>query len=174
LLQRFNRRTVIHSKAGKKLALALPTRQEAGEGSANAGARAKASTAVNFTATTRALPARWSFPGFTQLIAEPPARSMHTACAQYLQKTSSIRIGITSEDMVPLSEDWQFCLGWRVDEIRSAVVSTARMNPQYEGGAIAVANATARFEKVVKRISEFCTITRTPPEIREVSCSTES
>jgi hypothetical protein len=48
------------------------------------------------------------------------------------------------------------------------------MNPQYEGGAIAVANATARFEKVVKRISEFCTITRTPPEIREVSCSTES
>jgi len=58
-------------------------------------------------------------------------------------------------------------------QIRSAVVSTARMNPQYEGGAIAVANVTAGFEKVVKRISEFCTTTRTPAEIREVSGSTE-
>jgi hypothetical protein len=53
--------------------------------------------------------------------------------------------------MVPLSEDWQVCFGWRVGEIRSAVVSTVRMNPQYEGGAIAVANVTARFEKVVKK-----------------------
>jgi len=74
--------------------------------------------------------------------------------------------------MVPLSEDWQFCLGWRAkSEARG--VSTARMNPQYEGGAIAVANVTAGFEKVVKRISEFCTTTKTPAEIREVSGSTE-
>jgi hypothetical protein len=58
-----------------------------------------------------------------QLIAGPPARSMHTAYAEYLQNTSSIRMG-------PLSKDWQFCFGWQVCEIRSAVVSTARMNLQ--------------------------------------------
>jgi predicted Zn-dependent protease len=86
-----------------------------------------------------------------QLIAEPLAAPMHTAYAPYLQNTSSLLIGITSEDMDPLSEDWQFCLGWRVGEIRSAVVSTARMNLQYEGEPIAVANVTARLEKVVTK-----------------------
>jgi predicted Zn-dependent protease len=86
-----------------------------------------------------------------QLIAEPLAASMHTAYAQYLQNTSSILIGITSEDMYPLSEDWQFCFGWRVGEIRSAVVSTARINLQYQGEPIAVANVTARPEKVMTK-----------------------
>jgi predicted Zn-dependent protease len=86
-----------------------------------------------------------------QLIAEPLAASMHTTYAQYLQNTSSILIGITSEDMCPQSEDWQFCFGWRAGEIRSAVVSTARMNLPYKGEPIAVANVTARLEKVVTK-----------------------
>jgi hypothetical protein len=51
----------------------------------------------------------------------------------------------------PLSKDWQFCFGWQVCEIRSAVVSTARMNLQYEGEPIAVANVAARFERVVTK-----------------------
>jgi len=66
-----------------------------------------------------------------------------------LQNPSSILIGITSEDMYPLSEDRQFCFDWRAGEMRSAVVSTARMNLQYEGEPIAVANVTAHSEKVV-------------------------
>jgi predicted Zn-dependent protease len=86
-----------------------------------------------------------------QLMAEPLARSMHTAYAKYLENASSILIGITSEDMYPLSEDWQSCFGWRVGETRSAVVSTARMSLQYEGEPIAVANVTARLEKVVTK-----------------------
>lgn len=86
-----------------------------------------------------------------QLIAEALAASVHTAYAEYLLNNSSILIGITSEDMYPLSEDWQFCFGWRREEIRSAVVSTARMNLQYEGEPIAVANVTARLQKVVTK-----------------------
>lgn len=86
-----------------------------------------------------------------QLIAEALAASMHTAYAEYLQNNSSILIGITSEDMYPLSQDWQFCFGWRIGEIRSVVVSTARMNLQYEGEPIAVANGTARVQKVVTK-----------------------
>jgi predicted Zn-dependent protease len=86
-----------------------------------------------------------------QLIAEPLARSMHTAYAEYFKNASSILIGITSEDMYPLSEDWEFCFGWRMGELRSAVVSTARMNLQYEGEPVAVANVTARLEKVVTK-----------------------
>jgi predicted Zn-dependent protease len=86
-----------------------------------------------------------------QLIAEALAASMHTAYAEYLQNNSSILIGITSEDMYPLSEDWQFCFGWRIAETRSAVVSTARMNLEYENEPVAVANVTARLQKVVTK-----------------------
>jgi predicted Zn-dependent protease len=86
-----------------------------------------------------------------QLISEALAASMHTAYAEYLQNNSSIIIGITSEDMYPLSEDWQFCFGWRIGETRSAVVSTARMNLEYENEPVAVANVTARLQKVVTK-----------------------
>jgi predicted Zn-dependent protease len=86
-----------------------------------------------------------------QLIAEALSASIHTAYADSLQNNSAILIGITTEDIYPLGEDWQFCFGWRIAEIRSAVVSTARMNLQYEGEPIAVANVKARLQKVVTK-----------------------
>lgn len=86
-----------------------------------------------------------------QLIAENVLDSMHRRYSQYVENNSSILIGITSDDMYPLEEDWQFCFGWRKPEIRSAVVSTARMNIHYEGEPANQANETSRLQKMVTK-----------------------
>jgi hypothetical protein len=112
LLQRFNRRTVIHSKAGKKLARVLPTVWRK---------RVKAAQAQD-------------------------AHGLRAALAEYFFHTDWNHIGGQGSALRGLA-----ILLRLASQIRSAVVSTARMNPQYEGGAIAVANVTARFEKVVNK-----------------------
>jgi predicted Zn-dependent protease len=86
-----------------------------------------------------------------QLIAENILDSMHRTYSQYVENNSSILIGITSDDMYPLGEDWRFCFGWREPEIRSAVVSTARMNIHYEGEPASQANETSRLQKMVTK-----------------------
>jgi hypothetical protein len=53
---------------------------------------------------------------------------MHKTYSRYIENNSSILIGITSDDMYPLGQDWRFCFGWRQTGIRSAVVSTARID----------------------------------------------
>jgi predicted Zn-dependent protease len=63
-----------------------------------------------------------------QLIAENVLDSMHKTYSRYIENNSSILIGITSDDMYPLGQDWRFCFGWRQTGIRSAVVSTARID----------------------------------------------
>jgi predicted Zn-dependent protease len=86
-----------------------------------------------------------------QLIAENVLAFMRKRYFQYVKNDSSILIGITSDDMYPLGQDWQFCFGWRQPEIRSAVVSTARMNLHYEGEPANGANETSRLQKVVTK-----------------------
>jgi len=86
-----------------------------------------------------------------QLIAENVLDSMHNTYSRYVENNSSILIGITSDDMYPLGENWRFCFGWRKPEIRSAVVSTARMNLHYEGEPAGQANETSRLQKMVTK-----------------------
>lgn len=86
-----------------------------------------------------------------QLIAENVLAFMRKTYFQYVKNNSSILIGITSDDMYPLGQDWQFCFGWRQPEIRSAVVSTARMNLHYKGEPASEANETSRLQKVVTK-----------------------
>jgi predicted Zn-dependent protease len=86
-----------------------------------------------------------------QLIAENVLDAMHRTYSRYVANNSSILIGITSDDMYPLGQDWQFCFGWRKPEIRSAVVSVARMNLHYEGEPTGQANETSRLEKMVTK-----------------------
>ncbi len=90
-------------------------------------------------------------PNRHQLIAENVLESMHKTYSRYVENNSSILIGITSDDMYPLGQDWQFCFGWREPEIHSAVVSTARMNLHYEGEPASQANKTSRLQKIVTK-----------------------
>jgi len=90
-------------------------------------------------------------PNRHQLIAEKVLAFMRKRYFRYVENNSSILIGITSEDMYPLGRNWQFCFGWRQSEIRSAVVSTARMNLHYEGEPASEANETSRLQKVVTK-----------------------
>jgi predicted Zn-dependent protease len=90
-------------------------------------------------------------PDRRQLIAENVLDSMHKTYSRYAEDNSSILIGITSDDMYPLGQDWQFCFGWRKPEIRSAVVSTARMNLHYEGEPASQANETSRLQKMITK-----------------------
>ncbi len=90
-------------------------------------------------------------PNRQQLIAENVMESMHKTYSRFVENNSSILIGITSDDMYPLGQNWQFCFGWRKPEIRSAVVSTARMNLHYEGEPASQANETSRLQKIVTK-----------------------
>ena|SRR5258708_2155732 len=86
-----------------------------------------------------------------QLIAENVLDSMHKKYSRYLENNSSILIGVTSDDMYPLGQNWRFCFGWRQTGIHGAVVSTARMNLHYEGEPAGQANVTSRLQKMVTK-----------------------
>jgi predicted Zn-dependent protease len=64
---------------------------------------------------------------------------------------NDVLIGITSEDMYPRSQQWQFCFGWRVADSRAAVVSTARMDLHYPGEPAGEATLRNRLRKVVTK-----------------------
>jgi predicted Zn-dependent protease len=90
-------------------------------------------------------------PNRHQLIAENVVTLMYRTYSRHVANGSSILIGVTSDDMYPLGQNWQFCFGWREQQIRSAVVSTARMNLHYEGEPASEANETSRLQKVVTK-----------------------
>ena len=60
-------------------------------------------------------------------------------------------IGITSDDIYPQSQGWQFCFGWRVEEQRAAVASTARMSLRYPGEPSGGTTLRERLRKVVTK-----------------------
>jgi predicted Zn-dependent protease len=86
-----------------------------------------------------------------QLIAENVLALMHKTYSGYVENNSSILIGITSDDIYPLGQKWGFCFGWREPEIRSAVVSTARMNLHYDGEPPSQANESTRVQKIMTK-----------------------
>jgi predicted Zn-dependent protease len=62
-----------------------------------------------------------------QLMAENLAASVHSAFPEHASDPKAILIGVTSEDMYPVSKNWQFAFTWRSGANRTAVVSTARL-----------------------------------------------
>jgi predicted Zn-dependent protease len=86
-----------------------------------------------------------------QLIAENVLNSMHSTYSRYIENNSSVLIGITSDDMYPLGQNWRFCFGWRQPAIHSAVVSTAHMDLHYGGEPPNQANETSRLQKMVTK-----------------------
>ncbi len=63
-----------------------------------------------------------------QLMAEHLAASVHSAFPEYAGDPKAILIGVTSEDVYPVSKGWKFAFGWRDGANRTAVVSTARLS----------------------------------------------
>lgn len=85
-----------------------------------------------------------------QLIAENLVQTM-VHFSDYRIHPSDVLIGVTSQDMYPRSQEWQFCFGWRVAENRAAVVSTARMDLHYPGEPADQATLRNRLRKVVTK-----------------------
>jgi predicted Zn-dependent protease len=65
-----------------------------------------------------------------QLIAEKITQTLLRTYSDYRNKKTDVIIGITGQDMYPKSEDWAFCFGWRDQDGRAAVASTARMDSE--------------------------------------------
>jgi len=86
-----------------------------------------------------------------QLIAENVLDSMLRKKPTYARDESAVLIGITTQDMYPREENWQFCFGWRVPGKRAAVVSTARMDIHYPGEPGFEATVTKRLRKMVTK-----------------------
>jgi predicted Zn-dependent protease len=86
-----------------------------------------------------------------QLIAEDLIQSMVHNYRNIAQDESAVLIGITSQDMYPRGENWQFCFGWRTPRSRAAVVSTARMDLHYPGEPGFEATEKKRLRKMVTK-----------------------
>ncbi len=84
-----------------------------------------------------------------QVRAEALASSLRRVLPEY--DSNTILIGFTSEDIYPVSQDWQFAFGWRTGAERSAVVSTARLGLTYEGMPADPDIAATRLKKIVTK-----------------------
>jgi predicted Zn-dependent protease len=78
----------------------------------------------------------------------PPVRA---ALPKLSKDPKVILIGFTSDDMYPLSMNWNFAFGWRVETSRTAVVSTARMDLHYPGEPSAIPLPETRLRKMVTK-----------------------
>ena len=86
-----------------------------------------------------------------QLIAEKITQTLLRTYSDYRDKKTDVIIGITGQDMYPKSEDWAFCFGWRDQDGRAAVASTARMELHYPGEPDSEATLRNRLRKVVTK-----------------------
>lgn len=84
-----------------------------------------------------------------QVKAEALASSLRGALPEYDRNT--ILIGVTSEDMYPVSQNWRFAFGWRTGAENSAVVSTARLALTYDGMPADADISTTRLRKIVTK-----------------------
>jgi predicted Zn-dependent protease len=76
---------------------------------------------------------------------------MLQAHANYAASKSAVLIGITTQDMYTLGQDWTFCFGWRRIEQRVAIVSTARMDLHYPEEPRGQATLSRRLRKVITK-----------------------
>ena len=86
-----------------------------------------------------------------QLVAEKLIASMRHALPKLASDPNALLIGFTTTDMYPLGENWRFAFGWRVTELRAAVVSTARMDLHYPGEPLDDARPEIRLRKMVTK-----------------------
>ena len=86
-----------------------------------------------------------------QLIAENLAAGLRQAVPEYANDSKAILIGFTSEDMYPTSKGWQFAFGWRLGNVRAAVISTARLGFIYVGMPLDLHVSDTRLRKVVTK-----------------------
>jgi predicted Zn-dependent protease len=85
-----------------------------------------------------------------QLIAEKLAASLRNL-SEYANDPNAVLIGFTSEDIYPMSQNWQFAFGWRLGSAGAAVVSTARMSLHYDGEPSGIDLPERRLRKVVTK-----------------------
>ncbi|HEY1678269.1 MAG TPA: hypothetical protein VGG04_11210 [Candidatus Sulfotelmatobacter sp.] len=86
-----------------------------------------------------------------QVIAERLISDLRDAFPEYANDPKAILIGFTSEDMYPMSKNWQFAFGWRQTNPPGAVVSTARLKLPGTTGVSDPDLETARLRKVVAK-----------------------
>jgi predicted Zn-dependent protease len=86
-----------------------------------------------------------------QLVAEKLIASVRHALPKLANDPNAFLIGFTTTDMYPVGENWRFAFGWRVTELRAAVVSTARMDLHYPGEPLEDARPEIRLRKMVTK-----------------------
>lgn len=86
-----------------------------------------------------------------QVIAEHLVSNLRDAFPEYASDPKAILIGFTSEDMYPLSKNWQFAFGWRESNPPAAIVSTARLKLPSGAGLFDSDRETTRLHKIVAK-----------------------
>lgn len=86
-----------------------------------------------------------------QLVAEKLDDNLRDSFPEYADNPARILIGFTSEDMYPMSMDWQFAFGWRKAGTGTAVVSTARLGLPYTGDGWSFDVPGTRLRKIVTK-----------------------
>jgi len=86
-----------------------------------------------------------------QLMAEKLTARVHDAYSDRVRDSKDVLIGLTAQDMYLQSSSWQFAFGWRSPDLRTAVVSSARMDLHYSGEPAEVASPSIRLRKMVTK-----------------------
>jgi predicted Zn-dependent protease len=86
-----------------------------------------------------------------QVQAEPLVASLHSAFPELAHNSRAVLIGLTTADLYPGSVDWRFTFSWRTNDLRTAVVSSARMGLHYAGEPADGADPETRVRKMVTK-----------------------
>lgn len=86
-----------------------------------------------------------------QYVAENLVASMLQKYPEYAQDKTVVMIGITRDDIYLQSQNWMFGFGWRGENNRSAVASTARLDIHYPGEPSDEAMSYKRLRKIVTK-----------------------
>jgi predicted Zn-dependent protease len=86
-----------------------------------------------------------------QLVAEKLIADMRDAFPGLAANPKAILIAFTLSDMYPLGVRWKYAFGWRFEDTRSAVVSSARMSLHYPGEPRSGTSSEIRLRKMVTK-----------------------
>ena len=64
---------------------------------------------------------------------------------------SPLLIGLTAVDIYPVSMNWRFAFTWRINDLHTAVVSSARMGLHYNGEPANGTDPETRVRKMVTK-----------------------
>jgi YD repeat-containing protein len=85
-----------------------------------------------------------------QLVAEELVEAMKRAYPQLANDPDAVLVGVTDEDMYISQLNWSYAFSWRQEE-RFAIVSTARMDPAFDGAPADPSIAAARARKMMTK-----------------------